>query len=130
MESEKKFKNYRFENLEVYRIAMDIVKEIYKVTKKFPKDELFSLVNQLKRAATSIVLNIVEGSAQPTKKSFILYIRRSIGSTVECVGCVKIALQENFVLVEEVKTLQALLEKEYFKLLGLEKSLSASTFER
>ncbi len=102
---------------------MQIVRESYRVTRLFPKTETFGLSDQLRRAATSIVLNVAEGSGQPTKKSFILYVQRAKSSSLECVACVRIALQENFVEASDVKTLEGLLEQEYFKLVALSKSL-------
>jgi len=104
---------------------MEIVREVYRITKKFPKDEKFGLTDQLKRAATSITLNLAEGSGQPTKKGFIVYIQRSKSSALECVACTKIALQEKFISLQDVSLLETLLEKEYFKLVALSKSMSA-----
>ncbi len=117
------FKNYRFEDLEVWKIGMQIVHEVYKVTKKFPKTETFALSDQLQRAATSIVLNIAEGTGQPTKKSFSLYIQRSKSSTLECVACIKVALQEKFITISDVTLLNSLFQEEYFKLIALNKSI-------
>jgi four helix bundle protein len=102
---------------------MKIVHEIYAVTKKFPKSELFSLTNQLKRAATSIVLNIAEGTGQPTAKGFALYIHRAKASALECVACIKIAIQEGFISEKEIMPLKDFLQTEYFKLIALEKSI-------
>ncbi|OGG73067.1 hypothetical protein A3A38_01820 [Candidatus Kaiserbacteria bacterium RIFCSPLOWO2_01_FULL_53_17] len=116
---------YRFEDLDVWKLGMEIVREVYRVTKKFPKDETFGLTDQLKRAATSITLNLAEGSGQPTKKGFIVYIQRSKSSALECVACIKIALQEKFISPQDVSSLETLLEKEYFKLVALSKSMSA-----
>ena len=117
------FKNYRFEDLEVWKIGMKIVHEVYQITKKFPKEELFSLTDQLKRAASSIVLNIAEGSGQPTPKGFSVYLNRSKSSVLECVACLKIALQENFITEKDIALLNQLLQEEYFKLIALEKSI-------
>lgn len=117
------FKNYKFQELHVWKIGMEIVHEVYKLTKKFPKNEVYALSDQLQRAATSIVLNIAEGSGQPTKKSFILYIQRSKSSVLECVACLKIATQENFLLVEDVVIINNKLQEEYFKLIALYKSM-------
>ena len=117
------FKNYRFEDLEVWKIGMKIVHEVYQITKKFPKEELFSLVDQLKRAASSIVLNIAEGTGQSTSKSFSLYLNRAKSSVLECVACLKIALQENFITEKDIELLNQLLQEEYFKLIALEKSI-------
>ncbi len=117
-----KFKNYRFEDLEVWQLGMKIVHEVYKVTKNFPKDEMFALADQIKRAATSIVLNIAEGSGQPTSKNFCAYLNRSKSSLLEVVACLKIAIQESFITEKDVDLLNEILREEYFKLIALEKS--------
>ncbi|HEY4512047.1 MAG TPA: four helix bundle protein [Candidatus Paceibacterota bacterium] len=121
------FKNYRFEDLEVWKIGMEIVDNVYAVTKKFPKDEMFSLTDQLKRASTSIVLNIAEGSGQPTKKAFVQYIQRSKSSVLECVACLKISIKQKFVEEKDLQFLFAKLKEEYFKLIGLVKSMKSNT---
>jgi four helix bundle protein len=118
------FKNYQFEDLRVWKISMEIVHEVYQITKRFPKTETFALSDQLQRASTSITLNIAEGSGQPTKKAFILYLQRAKSSTLECVACVKIALQEKFVDNESVAKLNLKLQEEYFTLIALIKSLN------
>ena len=53
---------YRFEKLRVYQNAVELVKTIYKITIELPNDEKFALIDQLKRSANSVVLNISEGS--------------------------------------------------------------------
>jgi four helix bundle protein len=117
------FEKYRFEDLEVWKLGMKIIHEIYKIVKQFPKEELFALADQIKRAAVSIVLNIVEGSGQPTSKGFAIYLHRSKSSVLECVACIKIAIQENFITEKNVETLNQLLQEEYFKIIALEKSI-------
>lgn len=62
---------------------MTIVYETHGITKSFPKDEMWGLVSQMRRAATSIPLNIAEGSSRRSKKDFSLFLRRSIGSVIE-----------------------------------------------
>lgn len=116
------FPGYRFEKLEVWQLGMKIVREVYKVTKEFPKEELFGLVSQFRRAAISIVLNIAEGSGQSSSKSFCLYVNRAKASTLECITCLRVALQEGFVRSKDT-TLDSMLQEEYFKLVALEKSL-------
>lgn len=118
-----KFRSYKFEDLEVWRLGMRIIQEIYKITKKFPKEEVFALTNQIKRAGTSIVLNIVEGSGQPTSKGFAVYLHRAKSSVLECVACIKIAIQENFITEKDTELLNQLLQEEYFKIIALEKSI-------
>ena len=63
-------------NLEVYKIALQLVKEVYSVTKQLPKDELYGLTSQLRRAAVSISSNLAEGAARKSakeKKDFMKY---------------------------------------------------------
>ena len=123
----EKFVRYRFEELDVWNIGMEIVREVYALTRKFPRSEAFALADQLKRAATSIVLNIAEGSGQPTKKGFFVYIQRSKSSTLECVACVKISLQEKFVATTDTVAVEKLLEQAYFKLVALGKSMNSTS---
>ena len=118
-----KFQKYRFEDLEVWQIGMKIVHECYLLTKKFPRNEVFALSDQLQRASTSICLNIAEGSGQPTTKGFSVYIQRSKSSVLECVACIKIALQENFISNSDVEKISPLFQEVYFKLIALNKSL-------
>jgi four helix bundle protein len=118
------FNGYRFEDLDVWNVGMRIVGEIYRLTQNFPKAEMFALSDQFKRAGTSIVLNIAEGTGQPTKKGFALYINRSKSSTLECVACTKVAVQQSFVTWNETEQLEALLKEEYFKLVALAKSMT------
>lgn len=102
---------------------MKIIHEVYKVARRFPKDEMFALADQIKRAAVSIVLNIAEGSGQPTSKGFSVYIHRSKSSVLEVVSCIKISIQEGFICDKDVELLNQFLQEEYFKLIALEKSI-------
>ncbi len=118
-----KFEKYRFEDLEIWKLGMKIVSKVYDLVKKFPKEEAFALSDQLKRASTSIVLNIVEGSGQPTSKAFSLYLSRAKSSAIECVACVKIAEQQKFITQLEASDLEEVLREEYFKIIGMIKSI-------
>jgi len=126
MDKEKKFKQYRFEDLEVWKISIEIIKEVYRLCKKLPDNEKFGIISQFQRAATSIALNIAEGSGQPAKKAFILYIERAKSSNLECVACEKIILELAYITQEDSRQLRKLLETEYFKLTALRNSLARS----
>lgn len=82
---------YRFEKLRVYHSAMDLVEDVYKLVEKFPTDEKFALSDQLKRAVTSIVLNIAEGSGGLGDKELKSYLRNALKSLYETVAGLKIA---------------------------------------
>jgi len=66
--------------LEVWKNAMVLMKNVYRQTINFPKEELFCLTSQLRRAAISVPSNISEGSARLQPKEFIYFLRISFGS--------------------------------------------------
>jgi len=66
--------------LDVWKLAMDLVIELYKVTANFPKEERFSLTDQIRRSAVSIPSNIGEGAARNTRKEFISFLHIAQGS--------------------------------------------------
>jgi four helix bundle protein len=95
---------FNFEKLEVYRRAIDFIKEIYRITKKFPKEELFGITNQFRRAAISITLNIAEGSSR-SKKEFKHFINISIGSVYECIPLLEISKIEGYIDEKDYNTI-------------------------
>ncbi len=72
-------------DLDIWIKSIDFVTRIYSITKQFPKEELYGLTNQIRRAAISIPSNIAEGAARNHKKEFIqhLYFALSSGAEVE-----------------------------------------------
>ncbi|MDP3988541.1 MAG: four helix bundle protein [Candidatus Levybacteria bacterium] len=82
---------YRFEKLRVYNDALDLVEEIYKIVKFLPSDEKFALIDQLKRAVISIVLNIAEGTGGLGDKEFKSFLRIALKSLYETVAGLKVA---------------------------------------
>ena len=81
---------YKFENLRVWREAVKLVKMVYELCKKLPRDERFALADQLKRASTSIVLNIAEGCGGLGDVELRSYLRNSLKSLYETVAAVKL----------------------------------------
>ena len=75
------FKSYR--DLEVWQKAMRLVKRIYRVTQKFPRDERFGLTNQLRRAAISVPSNLAEGHARFGAGEFSRFISITMGAVAE-----------------------------------------------
>lgn len=118
---------YGFYRLDVWKLGMQLVDEIYSTTKKFPSDERFSLISQLRRAVISVVLNIAEGSIKRTKKDFASFIRISLGSLMETIACIEIALRQDYINKAEYDKLQKLIQELYFKLIALDKYLTKSS---
>lgn len=72
-----------FKDLIAWQKAMDLVTEIYRITDSFPKREVYSLTDQIRRAAVSIPSNIAEGQAHFNKREFLHFLRHSSGSLAE-----------------------------------------------
>ena len=68
-----------YKTLDAWKMAMKIVKEIYTLTKQFPKDELFGLTSQMKRASVSIPSNIAEGIGRKYKKDTLQFLHVARG---------------------------------------------------
>jgi four helix bundle protein len=73
----------QFRDLLVWQRAMDLADEVYRLTGGFPKEEMFGLTSQMRRAAVSVPSNIAEGQGQLTDKGFILFLTRARGSLYE-----------------------------------------------
>ena len=86
---------------------MDFTVAIYKVSKQFPKEELYGLMSQIRRAATSIALNIAEGSGNSSEKEFKRFLEIALRSNYEVMACLEVALRLNYCKREEHKTLIA-----------------------
>ena len=76
-------KVYGYKGLIVWQKSIDLVAEIYSFTKEFPKEELFGLTAQLRRASISIPSNIAEGIGRNTAKDFHHFLSMAYGSTKE-----------------------------------------------
>jgi len=72
-----------FKKIKVWQLADRLVLDIYKVTKVFPKEELYGVASQLRRAAVSVPTNIAEGSARNSKKEYLQFLHISKGSLAE-----------------------------------------------
>lgn len=97
-------------NLEVYKMAIDLVKEVYRVTKSYPKEEQFVLVTQLRRAAISVCSNLAEGSARFSKPEKRRFYEMSRNSLVEVDTQLEISLVLEYLKKQEIEKLEHYLE--------------------
>ena len=96
---------FRFEHLDIWKDSLLYANHIYLLTKKFPRDELFALTNQLRRAVSSISTNIAEGSGSTSKKDFAHFLDIAIKSTYETVSLLYLATEQGYITEAERKDL-------------------------
>jgi len=92
-----------FKKLIVWQKAREFVKDIYILTKKFPKEEQFGLTSQIRRAVVSIVSNIAEGSGRGTDNDFAHFLDLAQGSAYEVETQIILSFDLNYIMIEEFK---------------------------
>ena len=109
---------FKFENLKVWAKAVELSGEMSESVKAFPKDELFILTSQIKRATDSISLNIAEGSTGQSNPEFKKFLGYSLRSAIEVVGCIFLARRRKLFTLEQF-------DYYYMKLTELVKGIQA-----
>lgn len=94
-----------FNDLEAWKKSISLAKDIYLITKNFPKDELFALTNQIKRASTSVSANIAEGFGRQTVKDKINFYHIAYGSLLETKNFIYLAIELEFIDQDSADTL-------------------------
>jgi four helix bundle protein len=97
-----------YRDLRAWQKAVDLVVEIYTCTRAFPRDELYGLVNQLRRAAVSVPSNIAEGKGRSSDKEFVLFLHHARGSVCEVETQLTIANRLGYITQGETDRLAAL----------------------
>lgn len=88
---------FRFKNFPVYKELRTFIKDIYVLASKLPKQEQFEIASQLRRAATSALLNLAEGSMKGSDAELNRFILISIGSISEIVAILDICLDQKYI---------------------------------
>jgi four helix bundle protein len=104
---------------------MDLVEKIYQLTENFPKRELYSLTDQIRRAAVSIPSNIAEGQAHHSHREFTHYLRHARGSLAEIETQIQIALRLKYLSESDTTPILRQADELGRILSGLINSLSA-----
>ncbi len=107
-----------YKDLTVWKKSIELVVELYHITKKFPSSELYGLTSQMRRAAVSISSNIAEGKARGTRKEYRHFLYNAFGSGSELETQIEIAKKLKFVEENDIQTTACLLE-EILKMLNV-----------
>ncbi len=94
--------SFKFEKLKIWQLSLDYIDQIYMVVSKLPDSEKFNLSSQLRRAATSIALNIAEGSTGQTNAEQARFLSIALRSLIETVACIKIIDRNKYVSRSEL----------------------------
>lgn len=95
-----------FRRLIAWQEAKKLTIKIYVLTRQFPKDEQFNLISQLRRASSSVMANIAEGSAMPTKAHRDSFYMRARGSTVEVDSFIELSYELQYISQPEREDIQ------------------------
>ncbi|MFT6883019.1 MAG: four helix bundle protein [Marinoscillum sp.] len=88
---------HKYKDLDVWKIAMDLSEDIYKLTALFPRDERFGLISQIRRASVSVPSNITEGAGRNSKGEFKQFLGIAVGSLFELETQLLLAKRFNYI---------------------------------
>jgi four helix bundle protein len=116
-------KQYSFEKLIVWQEARVLVKSIYAITRTFPKEEIFGITSQMRRAAISICSNIAEGSGRTTKPDQAKFYKIAYSSLLELLNQLIISSDLTFITDSELTELREKIDSIAYKITSLRNSL-------
>lgn len=102
---------YNFEKLEIWNLAIDLTIEIYDCTSKFPETEKYGIVNQLRRASSSITANIAEGSTRLSERDRGRFIQIAFGSAIEVLNFLILSNRLGFIADEALEAFRIKISK-------------------
>lgn len=116
-------KVYSFEKLIVWQESRDLVLRVYSDTSTFPKDEMFGITNQMRRAAISVSSNIAEGSGAITPKEQANYYKTAFGSLMELLNQLILSVDLKYIKADNLESFyRPLIDKIGFKINALRKA--------
>jgi four helix bundle protein len=112
-----------FKNIKAWRLADDLTVEVYSSSKSFPKEELYCLTSQLRRAVISVPTNIAEGATRASKKEYLHFLNIANGSIAEVEYLLHLANRLGFLNNSDYKKLEELRAETGRTLYGLTASV-------
>lgn len=114
---------YKFQSLLVYQISLDYIDMIYDLAQGLPTEEKYNLISQLIRSATSIALNIAEGSTGQSDKEQSRFLNFALRSFLETVACLDLIERRNYISPEKLKSLRKTGKTLFYKISKFRKTL-------
>lgn len=118
----EEFYEFSFERLGAWKLARQLVRETYVLLRKFPKDELFGMTDQAKRAVVSVPTNLAEGSSRSSMKERNHYYQISFGSLIELLNLMILAHDLDYITNDEYSTIRKKIHVVSIVITGLSKS--------
>lgn len=118
---------FKFEKLIVWQKAVDLSLLVHTVSRTFPKEELFILTSQIKRAADSVSLNIAEGSTGQTNPEFNRFLGMALRSNIEVVGCIYLAKRREIISENDFESIYKACEEILVMINALRKKVTQSS---
>jgi four helix bundle protein len=112
-----------YRDLEVWQVAMDLAEQCYRATKQFPKEELFGMTSQIRRAAASVAANIAEGQGRQHTAEFLNFLSIARGSLKELETHLILCQRVELLTSEQLGPLLTLADRVSQMLSGLRKAL-------
>jgi four helix bundle protein len=117
---------FRFEKLEVWQEARKINQVIYRLTRGFPRQEMFAMTSQIRRASISVSSNIAEGSGRNSDKDFAHFLEQSYASLMETASVFFLGLDEGYVTEADLDPLFDEMERLAKRIASLNRSLEVA----
>ncbi|MBQ7438352.1 MAG: four helix bundle protein [Paludibacteraceae bacterium] len=118
---------FGYRKLIAYVKACEVRREVYRLIKKFPKEEQFALCDQLRRAAVSITSNIAEGMTRYSNKDKTHFLEISFGSLMEVMSQFEVAYDEKYINEDDFNNMETLIAETARVLSGLQNSFNSTT---
>lgn len=121
--------NLNYKKLEVWKVSKELCLFIYKITKQFPKEEIYAITSQIRRSVVSIPSNIAEGYAKSSVKEQLKFIEIAYGSFYELTTQTDIAYELEYITEVDYKTFIFIAERLSKLLFGYKKSIQNRSTE-
>jgi four helix bundle protein len=119
--------SYKFQNLEIYQLSLEYIDLIYALAEKLPRSEDFNLKSQIIRAATSIALNIAEGSTSQSDAEQSRFLGMALRSLIETIACQDIIERRKYATMDDLRVARELGSKLFAKVQSMKKFLRTAS---